>query len=156
MISRAALTCLATLVALGGCTGGAPPARGPWAGSGELLVYSATFTPTLEEGEYPAHTDYSIATTNDQPIERVSNQTGSFDKRPATVSLAPGEYHIRAQYDRGGFVTIPVVIEAGKMTTIDLDGRAMPKGGSPAAEPIRVAGEKVVGWKSVEVNQPQH
>jgi hypothetical protein len=118
-------------------------------GNGDLVVYSATFAPTLEEGEYPAHTDYTIATVSDRIIEHVTNQTGSFDKRPATVSLASGAYHVRAQYDRGGFVTIPVVIEVGKITTLDLDGAAMPRGTSAPPQPIRLPDGKVVGWRSV-------
>jgi len=126
---------------------GAAPSRG--AGTGDLVVYSATFAPTLEEGEYPAHTDYTIATTSDQLIEHVTNRTGSFEKRPATVRLASGDYHVRAQYDRGGFVTIPVVIEAGKITTLDLDSAAMPRGTSPQPEPIRLPDGRVVGWRSV-------
>ena len=145
------------LVSLAGCAAGAPLAVVPPAptgisaaaaggGTGDLVVYSATFAPTLEEGEYPAHTDYTVATPGDRVIEHVTNQTGSFDKRPATISLVSGEYHILAQYDRGGFVTLPVVIEAGKTTTLDLDGRPAPPG---ASESIRLPNGSVVGWRTV-------
>jgi hypothetical protein len=122
--------------------------------TGDLVVYSATFVPTLEEGEYPAHTDYTIATTADRVIEHVTNRTGSFDERPAKVNLAAGEYHIRAQYSRGGFVIVPVLIVVGKTTIIDLDGRPMPVGQSAevSADPVRLPGGRVVGWRTIGSN----
>jgi hypothetical protein len=116
------------------------------AAAGTLVVYSATYASTLEESEYPAHTDYTVATPSDTVLERVSNRTGSFDKRPAPVNLPPGEYHVRAQYNRGGFVTIPVVIETGKITTLSLDGSPMPTDDSPAPVPLYGPGGVVVGW----------
>jgi hypothetical protein len=116
-------------------------------GIGELVVYTATFAATLEEGEYPAHTDYIVGTASDRLIEHVTNRTGSFDKRPATVNLASGEYHVRAQYDRGGFVIIPVAVRAGTTTTIHLDGLLMPAG--TPADPIRLPNGSPVGWCTV-------
>jgi hypothetical protein len=47
--------------------GPASPARG----TGDLVVYSATYTPTVEEGEYPVHTNYTIATPDDEVIKHV-------------------------------------------------------------------------------------
>jgi hypothetical protein len=111
------------------------------ADAGTLVVYSATYASTLEESEYPAHTDYTVATPNDIVIERVSNRTGSFDKRPAEVKLPPGEYHIRAQYSAGGFVTVPLAIATGKTTTVSLDGSPLP----PGETPIRGADGTVIG-----------
>ena len=91
-------------------------------GTGDLIVYSATYAPTLEQSEYTAHTNYTIATPDDKVIQRVANATGSFASRPARVSLAPGEYHVRAQYEGGRFVTVRIVIEPGKTTVLDLEG----------------------------------
>jgi hypothetical protein len=42
--------------------------------------------------------------------------------------LSPGKYQVRAQYDRGGFATITVVIEPGKTTMLDLNGEPLPQG----------------------------
>jgi hypothetical protein len=150
----------ATWGLLAGCTAGTPLAvTAPQAmsapgtaGVGELVVYSATFAPTLEEGEYPAHTDYTVATVDDRVIERVTNRVGSFDESPAMVRLGSGEYHVRAQYGQGGFVVVPVEIEARKITTIDLDGRPMPVGasaGGEAADPIQLPGGSVIGWSTI-------
>lgn len=120
--------------------------------AGDLLVYSATYVQTLEQGEYPAHTNYTIATPDDKVIEHVSNATGSFSSNPARVSLPSGEYHVRAQYDRGGFIVVPVVIEAGKTTFVDLDGEALPQGQGAAKEMIRLPDGHVIGWRAIYTN----
>ena len=154
-IAAISLPCALACASLCGCAASAPLAQVPQsqtsgAGFGDLMVYSATFAPTLEEGEYPAHTDYTIATVADQPLQHITNQTGSFDKRPATVSLASGEYHVRAQYQRGGFITVPVTIEPGKTTILDLDGTPASRGSS---DPIRLPDGAVAGWSSIRPKQ---
>lgn len=88
---------------------------------GKLVVYSATYPATVEQSEYPVHTHYTIATVAGKVIERVSNATGSFFSQPATVALPAGEYHVRAQSDGGRFVVVPVLIEPGKTTVVNLD-----------------------------------
>ena len=141
-------------------------------GTGDLIVYSATYAPTLEQSEYTAHTNYTIATPDDKVIQRVANATGTFASRPARVSLPPGEYHVRAQYEGGRFVTVRIVIEPGKTTVLDLEGEASkqasatkttsatettpatetapPTDGTPttgaAKEIIRLPNGKPVGW----------
>lgn len=155
----AAVTLLGALAcaSLWGCAASAPLAQAPRlvtpdaAGFGDLTVYSATFAPTLEEGEYPAHTNYTIATVADEPLQHITNQTGSFDKRPATVSLASGEYHVRAQYQRGGFITVPVTIEPGKTTILDLDGT--PASPESSSDPIRLPDGTLAGWSSTRPKQ---
>jgi hypothetical protein len=89
--------------------------------TGYLVVYSATYPSTLEQSEYPTHTDYTVATPDDNVIEHVKNARGTFNSRPAKVSLRAGEYHVRAQNNRGRFVTVQVAIEPGKTTVIDLE-----------------------------------
>ena len=138
-MSQCAADCLVTallmtaLTVLSGCAtrtslvvhdriGPQRPAVARRSAGGELLVYSATYAATLEQSEYPVHTNYTIATPDDKVIERVRNEAGSFYANPMSVELPPGEYRVCAQYDRGGFVTVPVVIEQGKTTLVDLDG----------------------------------
>lgn len=115
---------------------------------GKLIVYSATYAPTLEQGEYPAHTDYTIATPDGRVIQHVKNATGSYGSRPAIVSLPSGQYHLRGQYDRGGFVVIAVVIEPGKTTVLDLDGEPLPEGSRSVGE-VRLPGGNLVGWRAM-------
>jgi hypothetical protein len=102
----------------------------------------------LEQDEYPAHTNYTIATPDDKVIEHVANATGSFASEPARVSLSSGEYHVRAQYDRGGFVIVPVVIEPGKTTVVDLDGEALPQGHRAPKDMVCLPDGHVVGWRA--------
>lgn len=111
--------CLLLLMSAPDCGGHGAPAPGT------LIVYSATYPQTLEQSEYPAHTNYTIATPDDEVIEHVTNATGSFNSRPAKVSLPAGEYHVRAQYNGGRFVIVPVLIEPNKTTTLDLDGETL-------------------------------
>jgi hypothetical protein len=126
----------------------APQPQSPAHQTGSLIVYSAAYAPTLEQSEYPAHTDYTIATPEDKVIGRVKNATGSYGSRPASVSLSPGQYHVRAQYDRGGFVVITVAIEPGKTTVVDLDGEPLPEG-SRGVKEVRLPDGSVVGWRAV-------
>ena len=117
-------------------------------GTGDLIVYSATYAPTLEQSEYTAHTNYTIATPDDKVIQRVANATGSFASRPARVSLPPGQYHVRAQYARGGFVVVTAVIEPGKTTVLDLNDEPLPEG-SHGVKEVRLPDGKVVGWRAM-------
>jgi hypothetical protein len=126
------------------------------AGTGDLIVYSATYAQTLEQSEYTAHTNYTIATLDDKVIRHVANATGSFASQPARVSLPPGEYHVRAQYEGGRFVTVRIVIEPGKTTVLDLEGEASGQASAtetaPATETakeiIRLPNDKAVGWSA--------
>jgi hypothetical protein len=117
--------------------------------TGLLVVYSATYVPTSEQSEYPVYSDYTITTMHGEVIERVANGTGPFKGYPAKVTLASGEYHIRAQYDRGGLIDFPVVIEPGKITTVNLDNEPLRTAGAFVCEPIRLPGGRAVGWRAI-------
>jgi len=161
-LARAALFAPAALVAgttviagaaLAACTTQAPlailgPAAAPVAAAdtGELLVYSATYASTIEQSEYPVHTNYTIATSGDEVIRRVTNLSGSFYAYPAKVTLPVGEYHVRAQFDRGGFVIVPVSIAPGKTTIVDLSHEPLPAETAPTRRPVRLPDGSVVGW----------
>jgi hypothetical protein len=164
--NAALIACLAT-AAFTGCVTGASPAAQPNASTqpplaktptGTLIVYSATYAPTLEQGEYPVHTNYTIATPDDKVTEHVKNATGPFTADPARVLLPTGEYHVRAQYDGGGFVVVPVSIEPDKTTVIDLDGehlsQQLPGRGPFAHGPIKnrervtLPNGQTVGWRA--------
>jgi hypothetical protein len=121
----------------------------PARGTGDLVVYSATYTPTVEEGEYPVHTNYTIATRDDKVIKHVSNRAGPFQAYPATVALPSGEYHVRAQYDRGGFVVVPIVILPGKTTIVNLNGGELPLASHTAKDTVRLPDGHMVGWRAM-------
>lgn len=115
-------------------------------GSGDLLVYSATYAPTMEQSEYPVHSNYTIATADDKVIRHVANLSGAFVASPAKITLPAGEYHVRAQYDRGGFVVVPVRIESDVTAIVDLNHEFVPSDSVLTREPIRLPGGRVVGW----------
>src|SRR5262249_29186603 len=79
-------------------TVGPPPSRSP---KGALAVYSA-----FDYGT-PTDADYRTSTSSEDP-ER--------------VPLSPGLYKITARASAFGKVTLPVLIESGKTTSIHLDG----------------------------------
>jgi hypothetical protein len=150
------LTALIALASLSACVTppvvlthevGPQPAFNSAASNGHLVVYSATYAPVLEQSEYPVHTDYTVATLDDRPIQHVGNGTGPFDSYPAKVSLPAGEYHVRAQYEGGGFVVIPVVIEPYETTVVDLDSEALPQK-TDASNRVRLPDGHVVGWRA--------
>lgn len=147
-MNSSTLICLLLLMSPPDCAARAPEPHAAAPSSGDLLVYSATYAPTLEQSEYPAHTNYTIATPDDKIIEHVTNATGTFNSRPARVSLPAGQYHVRAQYNGGRFVTIPVTIEPGKTTVIDLDGEPISQGRAAAREMVRLPDGQVVGWSA--------
>jgi hypothetical protein len=167
MNSATLLVCLMGVTTIAGCAASAPlvvrnpvgperPHLGRRRTDGDLVVYSATHAATYAQSEYPVHTDYTISTQDDKLIERVANQTGSFYSSPATVPLVPGEYHVKALAERGGFVIVPVVIEAGRTTVVDLDGEALPQSAAEhagadadaAGEWVRLPDGHVVGWRA--------
>jgi hypothetical protein len=117
---------------------------------GDLLVYSALRVGTYAQSEYPVHTDYVISTQDDRIIERVANQAGSFDANPARVPLAPGKYHVKALVERGGYVIVPVVVEAGKTTVVALDGEALSQNLAANDDLVRLPDGRVVGWRAAE------
>jgi hypothetical protein len=140
----------ATPVALPGELGSKPTAAsGTSVASGNLLVYSATYVSTLEQSEYPVHTNYTVATIGGNVIEHVTNLSGPFYAYPAKVTLPAGEYHVRAQYDRGGFVVVPVNIMSGKTTILDLSHEPLPPQAYSTREPIRLPDGRVVGWRAI-------
>lgn len=145
-MNASAVICLFVLISTTACAMRPPEAA--HTPVGKLIVYSATYAQTLEQGEYPAHTDYTIATPDGKFIQHAKNATGSYGSRPAIVSLSPGQYHVRAQYDRGGFVVIPVVIEPRKTTVLDLNGEPLPQG-SHGAEEVRFPDGKGAGWRAI-------
>ena len=73
----------------------------------------------------PAHTDYTIYTPDGQVFERVRNARNLDDPKPALVTLPEGKYNIvvRAKDANPGTVRVlvPVTIQAGRTTHVDLE-----------------------------------
>ena len=97
----------------------------------------------------PAHSDYSIYTRDGKVLEHVRNARNPEDPKPAVVPLAPGTYEIKAKARDFGLVTVPVVIEPGKLTVVNLQREK-----NPVVEPVArtnavvLGGYEVVGWRA--------
>lgn len=97
----------------------------------------------------PAHTDYTIYDQNGKSFKRVRNARGPNDQEPALLSLPPGRYEVMAHARGFGLLTVPVVIEKGKRTIVNLQ-RIPTKAvaSAPKAEAVCLAGGRIVGWRA--------
>jgi hypothetical protein len=152
-------------VAVSGPVGPAPTGRAQASGRSLLRVYSARVRAPVDVNKEeflwnndfgrndflyePAHTDYTIYYQNGKIFKHVRNAQGAGDPQPALMSVPPGRYEVVA-YARGfGLVTIPVVVEKGKRTIVNLQRTphevvaAVPK-----SEAVCLAGERIVGWRA--------
>lgn len=117
-----------------------------------LEVYFSGASFLNEKKCLPAHTDYTVYTQNGQVLEHVRNARHYQDDHPAEVTLAPGRYVIEA--DTQGFdaviypISIPVVIEAGKTTTVHLEGDWRPTGRYSMTEVVKLPNGQIAGWQA--------
>jgi len=148
-----------------GPVGPAPTERAKASGRSSLQVYSARVRapvdPNKEEFLWnndfgkndflyePAHSDYTIYTQDGKVFEHVKNARNYEDPRPATVSLPPGTYRIEARARNFGSVTIPVVVEADKLTVVNLQRGANPVVASvDRNDAVLLGGDRIVGWRA--------
>ena len=111
---------------------------------GYLRVYSATETDQIGEGTYYyPHTGYRIYDGDGRLVKFVPNHIGNMDESAALVSLPAGQYRVKAQSDIYGWVTVPVVVEAGEITSVHLQS-TWP---GPVHALVRLPDGRPVGWK---------
>jgi hypothetical protein len=97
----------------------------------------------------PAHSDYTISTQDGKILERVRNARDPNDPQPAVVPLPPGIYEVKAKARDFGVVTIPVVVEAGKLTRVNLQRGQNPVVASVArSNAVLLGGSRIVGWQA--------
>ncbi|MFO1475931.1 MAG: hypothetical protein U1F98_04685 [Verrucomicrobiota bacterium] len=94
---------------------------------GELIVYSAPEAADPANAYQVSHTSYKILAPDGKLLRRIDNRCGSFYSQPVTVDLAPGQYEIEAQAVNAGRVIVPVLIEDGRTTVVDLDETQFPQ-----------------------------
>ncbi len=171
-----------TVVCLVGCAsprqltvseavGPAPAARVAAPSGSALQVYTARVRAPMDlnEAEFernndygrndflyePAHTDYTIYTQNGKVLEQVKNARNYEDPQPALVSLPPGTYKIQARARDFGWVTIPVVIKANKVTVVNLQRFPNPVVESiDRAGAVLLGGDRIVGWRANVAGNP--
>jgi hypothetical protein len=139
---------------------GPPPlASNPIGTTGTLMVFSAyeqnaDFDTTTYRREY---TDYAILSANGRPLQTVKNDIGDLSEIPRQVPLPPGSYKVIARANGYGEVTVPVVIRAGQVTTIHLEGSpSWPHPGRLAgSNPVRLPDGEIAGWRAAPNNSPR-
>ncbi len=155
-----------------GPVGPAPDGRTEASGSSSLQVYSARVRAPADvyKEEFlwnndfgrndflyePAHSDYTIYTQDGKVLRHVHNARGPDDPQPAVVPLPPGNYEVKAKARGIGMITIPVVVEVGKQTTVNLQ-----RGQNPVVKSIDrtnavVLDHLIVGWRAESSARPDN
>src|SRR5882757_2381843 len=129
LVLRNTILSVATAILVGSCAS-APPTIvhetvGPGAAvaspqehNGFLTVYSATEWTTNDDGpSLLNYTNYQIEAADGTLFKEVSNG----DYEPTRVTLPKGAYTVLAWSDTSGEVSVPVAIEAGKITVVHLE-----------------------------------
>lgn len=102
----------------------------------------------------PAHTAYTIHTSDGRVYQRVRNSQGRFDEKPALVALPPGRYTVAAEaedYNDVTFRTVfPVVINSGLTTTAHLDESWTPAAPYDNTQVVWLPSGKIAGWRGDE------
>jgi hypothetical protein len=158
-----ATTALAGTAFLSGCVShgpalvldpvGPPPLASAGVGSaGTLVVYSAFEQGAEFNSPYYRRqfSDYKILSTDGKLFQPVHNDSGTLREAPKRVQLPVGTYQIVARANSYREVTVPVVIRAGQVTMVHLEGSpAWPSGGELAnSNPVRLPGGEIAGWRA--------
>jgi hypothetical protein len=149
---------LGALVWLTGCASQpialAPVGPGPFvngayvAGKGDLEVYTETQEYDEDDLSYFPHTDYEIYTLDGKHLRHVWNHQNHEDEFPAVVTLAPGEYVVKAWADSCGLVSVPVVIKPNETTRVILQPGWKPEEKAAQSDLVQIPGHYFVGWRA--------
>jgi hypothetical protein len=118
---------------------------------GYLQVFTATqkSIPVASDDNtsFNLRTGYDIFDPAGKNDQFVANHMGNMDEWPDLVTLAAGNYTVKAQSSWCGMVTVPVLIENGKTTVIHLDDNWNPPKNTPLAQIVSLPNGSAVGWK---------
>ncbi len=124
------------------------PSHGP-PGTGTLFVYTATTQTTDRTGYIIASPQNYRLQSADGTWQGVSNANPlNPSPEPRPVYLAPGDYRVEALADLYRAATVPVRIEAGRTTIVNLLDAPFP-GPRPAGAPgkmVRGPTGAAIGW----------
>ena len=88
---------------------------------GYLKVYSAIDEFKDGDGWYFPHSSYEIYTIGGKLLKNVGNHISRSDEIPEIVALPIGFYTVVARAEKAGYIRVPVVINEGQQTILDLD-----------------------------------
>jgi len=129
---------------------GPPPGRVANEGStGRLIVYSAFDVHAhFNDGSYKrSYSDYKIFSQDRRYLQPVHNDANGFSKGPKVIELSQGHYRVVARANGYGWVTIPVLVEAGKVTTVHLEGgRTWGPMDQLSTNAVRLPDGRIAGW----------
>jgi len=118
------------------------------------------FTATEEENDvgfetaYPQRTDYAIYKWNGKLLKHVQdNNEGHFEFTPRVIRLKPGMYRITAlaAVGLGEWISLPVVIDAGRTTSVHLTGHWKPPVDSPESALVHAPTGRPIGWRAASL-----
>jgi hypothetical protein len=90
---------------------------------GSLMVYSVMDRSDDDDVVYYEYSSYAIYTINGKLFRHVENRVSSSDQIPEAVTLPAGSYVVEARSATDVYVRVPIVIQAGRRTILDLDSR---------------------------------
>ncbi len=120
--------------------------------NGFLTVYTAMKTyPVDDETYYRVHTDYGIYDMTGHRVMSVRNAATYHDPRPRTVALPEGRYTIEGWADGYQLLKVPVVIRAGRVTTVNLEANKRNLFlGARDNDVVRAPDGHIIGWSAHE------
>jgi len=117
--------------------------------TGYLKVYTAVKSYPYDRQYYYAHTAYGIYDLDGHRVRSVDNEASFHTPVPEVVPLPAGRYNVVAWADGYELVKVPVMIELGRLTVVNLEnhGRAgLPEDGH--GDLVRTSDGRVVGWSA--------
>jgi hypothetical protein len=117
-----------------------------------LEVFSATEKSIPFASDDPTsfnlHSGYEIYDAAGHAVRFVMNHDSNMDESPDMVSLPPGKYRVLATSTWCGQVSVPVVIEQGKITVVHLDNNWFPSQKADASQLVCLPNGDAVGWSA--------
>lgn len=118
----------------------------PAATDGLLKVYSLRGIYNDEGVLYHPHTAYTIYSSDNTRLKEVKNARYAHDEEPIAVNLPAGRYVVVALAENYLRVRVPVLIEAGQLTTLHLELSNRPPD-EDSSDWVRLPNGKAVGWR---------
>jgi hypothetical protein len=115
---------------------------------GSLVVYSDADGRVADPADYSPHSDYEVYTMDGQAIRSVTNRDNMSAREPAIVELPVGQYKVTAKALKFGVVTVPVVIEQGHTTVVDLNAEILPHSLAANEKWVSLPNGQIIGSKS--------
>jgi hypothetical protein len=121
---------------------------------GTLLVYTASqIDEDFSRGYYLQLTGYEIKDASGKRLAFVNNQNSDADGPPDRMPLPAGTYNIVGESADYGLVTVSVVIQSGRTTTVHLDRDSRtPLPYSPKSL-VPLSAGKTVGWNDASASE---